>query len=116
MKTGSNSFHRVPRRQPNGIKLLRASVLVSDGRPSSLILAQSSARLVEKGEHAAALEVLHHLVEIHPSSLDGPWQLANLHRVMGDTATAIRYYEECLSRNPNMNPARDWLERLRGGR
>ncbi len=84
--------------------------------PPSLILAQSSARLVEKGEHAAALEVLHHLVEIHPSSLDGPWQLANLHRVMGDTATAIRYYEECLSRNPNMNPARDWLERLRGGR
>ncbi len=82
--------------------------------PPSLILSQSSARLAEQGEHEAALEVLHHLVEIHPSSLDGPWQLANLYRVMGDTVTAIRYYEECLRRDPNITPARDWLQRLRG--
>ena len=55
------------------------------------------------------------LVDIHPDSLDGPWQLANLHRIMGDTAAAIRYCEECLRRDPNMTPARDWLKRLKGG-
>jgi len=84
--------------------------------PPNLILSQASTRLVEQGEHEAALEVLQHLVEIHPTSLDGPWQLANLYRVMGDTATAVRYYEECLRRDPNITPARDWLQRLRGRR
>ena len=84
--------------------------------PPNLVLSQASDGLVENGEHEVALEVLHHLVEIHPHSLDGPWRLANLHRVMGDTATAIRYYEDCLRRNPNMVPARTWLERLKGGR
>ena len=34
---------------------------------------------------------------------------------MGDTAAAIRYCEECLRRDPNMTPARDWLKRLKGG-
>ena len=71
---------------------------------------------MERGEYQEALGVLNRLVEIYPSSLDGPWHLANLHRVMGDTATAIRYYEECLRRDPNMTPARDWLERLGGRR
>jgi enterochelin esterase-like enzyme len=82
--------------------------------PPNLVLTQAGHQLAESGEHEAALEVLHHLVELHPHSLDGPWQLANLHRVMGDTAVAIRYYEECLRREPNMVPARSWLERLRG--
>ena len=39
----------------------------------------------------------------------------NLYRVMGDPAKAIRYYEECLQRDPNMTPAKEWLERLRSG-
>ena len=82
--------------------------------PPRLLLVESSVRLVEQEEYEAALEILHHLVEIYPFSLDGPWQLANLHRLMGDTDTAIRYYEECLRRDPNMAPARTWLERLRG--
>ncbi|UCG85737.1 MAG: tetratricopeptide repeat protein [Gemmatimonadota bacterium] len=84
--------------------------------PPDLILTQASVRLMDTGEYQAALQVLHHLVEIYPHSLNGPWQLANLHRVMGDTAAAIRYYEECLSRDPNITPARTWLERLRSGR
>ena len=84
--------------------------------PPSLVLSQASNYLTERGEHQAALEVLHHLVEVHPSALDGPWGLANLHRIMGDTATAIRYYEECLERDPSISMARDWLTRLRGGR
>jgi hypothetical protein len=87
-----------------------------DVEPPNLVLTQAGHALMERGDFAAALEVLTHLVEIHPHSLDGPWQLANLHRVMGDTATAIRYYEECLSREPDMVPARTWLERLRGRR
>ncbi len=84
--------------------------------PPSHILTQAGARLTDRGEYESALDVLHHLVEMHPYALDGPWQLANLHRVMGDTTTAIRYYEECLQREPNMVPAQTWLERLRGGR
>ena len=83
--------------------------------PPNLVLSQAADLLVERGDHGSALEVLNRLVEIHPSSLDGPWRMANLHRVMGDTATAIRYYEECLRRDPNITPAREWLERLRGG-
>ena len=82
--------------------------------PPSLVLVEASVGLTNKGEHQAALEILNHLVELYPSSLDGPWQLANLHRVMGDTATAVGYYEECLRRDPDMTPARQWLERLRG--
>ena len=81
--------------------------------PPSLILTQAGRGLMDRGEYQASLEVLQHLVEIHPYSLDGPWQMANLHRMMGDTTTAIRYYEECLQREPNMVPARTWLERLR---
>ena len=83
--------------------------------PPSLILTQASAGLRDRGEYTEALEVLNHLVEVYPSALDGPWQMGHLYRVMGDTATAIRYYEECLRRDPNMAPARQWLERLRGG-
>jgi enterochelin esterase-like enzyme len=82
--------------------------------PPNLVLTQAGHGLTERGDFQAALEVLEHLVEIYPHSLDGPWQLANLHRVMGDTATAVRYYEECLRRDPNMVPARSWLERLKG--
>lgn len=83
--------------------------------PPVLVLSRAADLLVERGEHAAALGVLQHLVEIHPSSLDGPWRLANLYRVTADTARAIRYYEECLRRDPNLTPAQEWLARLRGG-
>jgi len=84
--------------------------------PPNLILTLAGQELTDRGAYQASLEVLHHLVELYPNALDGPWQLANLHRVMGDTATAIRYYEECINRDPNMVPARSWLDRLRGGR
>jgi hypothetical protein len=82
-------------------------------RPPSLILVQAANGLMERGSFPEALEVLLHLVSLYPSSLDGPWQLGNLYRMMGDTATAIRYYQECLDRDPAMAPARHWLERLR---
>jgi hypothetical protein len=53
---------------------------------------------------------------VYPSSADGYFRLVNLYRVMGDTANGIRYYRECLEREPNMPTARMWLERLGGGR
>ena len=83
--------------------------------PPNLVLSQVSDHLVEGGMYQEALAVLEQLVEIYPSSMDGPWRLANLYREMADTATAIRYYEECLRRDPNITPAREWLNRLRGG-
>jgi enterochelin esterase-like enzyme len=82
--------------------------------PPSLILTQAAVGLREREKYEEALEVLNHLVDLYPSSLDGPWQLGHLYREMGDTASAIRYYEECLRRDPNMMPARQWIERLRG--
>jgi tetratricopeptide (TPR) repeat protein len=82
--------------------------------PSNLVLTLAGNGLMERGEHAAALEVFTRLTEIYPSSLNGPWGLANLHRVMGDTAAAIRYYEDCVRRDPNLTPALEWLRRLRG--
>ena len=84
--------------------------------PPDLVLTLAGSSLMDRGTYPAALEVLNHLAALYPASLNGPWQLANLHRLMGDTATAVRYYEECLRRNPGMNPARDWIRRLGAGR
>lgn len=83
--------------------------------PPDLVLSQISDRLSGQGKYVEALEVLNHLMALYPASGNGVWRLANLHREMGDTATAIRYYRECLEWDPNMTPARVWLERL-GGR
>jgi enterochelin esterase-like enzyme len=83
--------------------------------PPDLVLSQVSDRLTEAQRFPAALEVLDHLVAVHPSSVNGYWRLANLYRVTGDTANAIRYYRECLEREPDMPPALRWLERLGGG-
>jgi len=83
--------------------------------PPDLVLTLAANGMMRRQAYPAALHVLHHLVELYPSSLNGPWNLANLHRLMGDTATAVRYYEECLRRDPNMVPAREWLRRLTGG-
>lgn len=83
--------------------------------PPALVLAQASDRLTESGRYQPALQVLEHLVALYPESLDGYWRLANLHREAGDTVSAVWYYRECLTREPNMTPARVWLERLGGG-
>jgi predicted alpha/beta superfamily hydrolase len=94
------------------------SVSASHGfsvEPSDLVLTLAGNGLMDRGEHAAALEVFTRLTEVYPWSLNGPWGLANLHRVMGDTAAAIRYYEDCVRRDPNLTPALEWLRRLRGG-
>ena len=83
--------------------------------PPDHILAQVSDRLTGEGRHDQAREVLTHLLSLYPNSLNGLWRMANLYRETGDTANAIRYYRECLQREPNMAPARMWMERLGGG-
>jgi hypothetical protein len=83
--------------------------------PPDQVLAMAADGLTEAGDHQAAFEVLNHLVAVQPSSLNGYWRLANLYRITADTANAIRYYKECLEREPNMPQARAWLERLGGG-
>jgi hypothetical protein len=83
--------------------------------PPNLVLTLAANGMMERTAYPAALEALSYLVKLYPTSLNGPWNLANLHRLMGDTATAIRYYEDCLRRDPNMVPAREWLRRLRDG-
>ncbi len=83
--------------------------------PPDLVLTLAANAMMERGDHAAALETFRHLEDLYPGSLNGPWGLANLHRVMGDTATAVRYYQECLERDPSMGPAREWIRRLTGG-
>lgn len=83
--------------------------------PPELVLSQLSDRLSGAGASGEALEVLTYLISLYPSSVGGYWRLGNLYRERGDTAAAIRYYRECLNRDPNMAPARTWLERLGGG-
>ena len=58
----------------------------SPSQAPDLILSQAADGMVERQEYPAALEVLNHLVDVHPSSLNGPWRLANLYRLTGDTA------------------------------
>lgn len=82
--------------------------------PPDLVLSRQSDWLTTQERHDDALEILTHLNLLYPVSMNGYWRLANLHREMGDTSKAIRYYEECLRRDPNMDVAREWLDRLLG--
>jgi len=83
--------------------------------PPGLVLTRAASGLRERGAYLEALGVLTLLTEHYPSSLDGPWQLGHLYREMGDTATAIGFFQECLSRDPDMVAAQHWLNRLRRG-
>ena len=84
--------------------------------PPDLVLTMNGADLSRAGEHEAALEIFLALHRLYPASMNGVWQLAHVYRELGDTATAIGYYQECLRRDPNMTMAREWLERLTGRR
>jgi hypothetical protein len=77
-----------------------------------MILASKAAELAKRGAGDSAMEILKHLIEVYPTSVEGYWQLANMHRGLGDRDTAIEYYRRCLEIMPNMPPARYWLEKL----
>lgn len=75
-------------------------------------LASKADELSERGEGDAAMEILDYLIGVYPSSVDGYWRLANLHRERGDRERAIECYRKCLEIIPNMRPARDRMEEL----
>jgi len=68
--------------------------------------------LTKKGAGDAAKEILEYLIEIYPTSVNGYWRLANLHREAGNREMALEYYRKCLEIMPNMTPARYWMEKL----
>jgi tetratricopeptide (TPR) repeat protein len=81
-----------------------------------MTLADEATELGEKGAGEAAIEILEYLIEVYPSSLNGYWRLANLHRELGNRGRAIEYYRKCLDIMPGMPPALHWLERLEAQR
>jgi hypothetical protein len=80
-----------------------------------MTLISRSVELNEGGAADSAKVVLEYLVEQNPASLGGYWQLAHLHRELGDKETAIEYYRKCLEIMPNMGPAQQWIEKLQEG-
>ena len=83
--------------------------------PPDIVLAQQADRLSDREMYDASLEVLHRLIEIYPHSLNGYLRLGFVYTAKGDTTRAIRYFEECLRRDPRVTPAREWLQRLSPG-
>lgn len=77
-----------------------------------IVLISNAAELASGGASDSALEILAYVIEVYPISVNGYWQLANLHRELGNRETAIEYYQKCLAIMPNMPPARYWLEKL----
>ncbi len=75
-------------------------------------LASEADELTQNGANAPAVEILDYLIKVYPTSVDGYWRLANLHREQGDHEKAIEYYRKCLDIMPDMVPARHWLDRL----
>lgn len=76
------------------------------------VLAAGSDRLAGDGKRTAAVELLEHMVDTYPTSLDGHWRLGNLLRELGDTEGALEHYRRCVELMPNMRPASEWIERL----
>jgi uncharacterized protein len=68
--------------------------------------------LSQRGEIDSAKKILEYLIQVYPTSIDGYWRLANLHRESGNREMAIEYYRKCLEIMPSMRPARDWIEKL----
>jgi tetratricopeptide (TPR) repeat protein len=77
-----------------------------------MMLYSKANELKERGEVDSAQEVLNYLIEAYPSSVNGHWGLANLHREQGNRELALEYYRKCLEIMPNMPPARHWIEKL----
>ena len=76
------------------------------------VLATKGDELNGAGAVEAAMGVLGYLIEAYPTSVDGYWRLANLHREQGNREAALRYYRKCLEFIPNMPPALYWIEQL----
>jgi len=71
-----------------------------------------SDNLAESGRVDAAIEMLEHLVELYPHSLNGWWRLAGIYRERGDIERALHYYRKCLEVDPDMVYAQQMIEQL----
>jgi enterochelin esterase-like enzyme len=77
-----------------------------------MVLAMQSDNLAERGRVDEAIEMLEHLVELYPHSLNGWWRLAGTYRERGEIERALHYYRKCLEVDPDMVYAQQWIERL----
>jgi predicted alpha/beta superfamily hydrolase len=77
-----------------------------------MVLTMQSDNLAESGRLDAAIEMLEHLVELYPHSLNGWWRLAGIYRERGDIERALHYYRKCLEVDPDMVYAQQMIEQL----
>ena len=80
----------------------------------TMTLAASANGLAMAGNTHAAIEILQYLVETHPASVDGHWQLANIYRERGERDKALGHYRKCLELLPNMPMVQRYIEELEG--
>lgn len=77
-----------------------------------LVMTLKSDDLQNKGEIEKSKEILKYILTKYPESLNAIWRLANIYREEGDTAKAIQFYKWSVELNPDMAPAKRWLELL----
>jgi enterochelin esterase-like enzyme len=77
-----------------------------------MVLAMQSDNLAERGRVDEAIEMLEHLVELYPHSLNGWWRLASIYRERGEIERALHYYRKCLEVDPDMVYAQRIIEQL----
>ena len=79
-----------------------------------MTLAASANALTVAGNTHAAIDILEYLIEAHPASVDGYWQLANIYRERGEREKAIEYYRKCLELMPGMPMVERFIAELEG--
>jgi tetratricopeptide (TPR) repeat protein len=77
-----------------------------------MVLTMQSDNLAESGRVDEAIEMLEHLVELYPHSLNGWWRLAGIYRERGEIERALHYYRKCLEVDPDMVYAQQMIEQL----
>ncbi|NIM49117.1 MAG: tetratricopeptide repeat protein [Gemmatimonadales bacterium] len=77
-----------------------------------MVLTMQSDNLAQAGRVDEAINMLEHLVQLYPHSLNGWWRLAGIYRERGEIERALHYYRKCLEVDPDMVYARQWVERL----
>jgi predicted alpha/beta superfamily hydrolase len=77
-----------------------------------MVLAMQSDRLAQSDRADEAIEMLEHLVELYPHSLNGWWRLAGIYRERDEIERALYYYRKCLEVDPDMVYAQQMIEQL----
>lgn len=79
---------------------------------SDLVMTLKSDDLQNQGKVEESKEILNYILTKYPESLNAIWRLANIYREEGDTLKAIEFYKKSIEINPDMVPAKRWLEAL----